>query len=167
MSREANDFYPTPHSILDILLHNLHWPKGSLIWEPCAGDGRVVDKLKSDGYSVISGDIQTGQDFFNCAGAESPFLLTNPPFKHIRAFIDHAFSIGVEHMALVCPERLWACKKGSEQMKRHKPSRFINLDWREDYLNKGGTPDRALAVSIWDTPNSSNTTYEVWSRLSS
>ena len=86
---------------------------------------------------------------------------------NLRGIGTYAFSIGVEHMALVCPERLWACKKGSEQMKRHKPSRFINLDWREDYLNKGGTPDRALAVSIWDTPNSSNTTYELWSSLSS
>ena len=167
MTRDANDFYPTPHSILDILIPSLKWSTDNLIWEPCEGDGRVVERLVKDGYRVVSGDIQTGQDFFEFTEAKSSFLLTNPPFKHIRAFIDHAFSIGVEQMALVCPERLWACKKGSDQMKRHRPSKFINLDWREDYLGKGGTPDRALAISIWNTPNSSFTTYEVWSRASS
>ena len=167
MIRKANDFYPTPHSILDVLIHNLYWPDGCLVWEPCAGDNRVVDRLTKDGFRVVAGDIQTGQDFFNYDVAPSPFLLTNPPFKYIRDFIDHAFFIGVEHMALVCPERLWACKKGSNQMKKHRPSRFINLDWREDYLGKGGTPDRALAVSIWDVPHSPTTSYEVWSRMPS
>jgi hypothetical protein len=164
MTRQSFDFYPTPHSILNLLICNLNWPIGSPVWEPCAGDGRVVDKMKDEGFKMFFGDIQTGQDFFDYNKAEAPFLLTNPPFKKIRPFIDHAFKIGVKQMALVCPERLWACKKGSEQMKRHKPSRFINLDWREDYLGKGSAPDRALAISIWESPNSEYTSYEVWSR---
>jgi hypothetical protein len=113
---------------------------------------------------VVSGDITTGDDFFEVRQAKSKHLLTNPPFKQIRPFIDHAFDIGVEKMALVCPERLWACKKGSNQLLRHRPSEFINMNWREDYLGKGGSPDRALAVSIWDSPNNPSTIYNVWSK---
>ena len=90
--------------------------------------------------------------------------MTNPPFKHIRPFIDHAFNIGINRMALVCPERLWACAKGKKQFLKHQPSRFINLDWREDYLGRGGKPDRALAISIWDGSINNKTKYEVWSK---
>ena len=120
--------------------------------------------FEREGYSVISHDITTGNDFFDWSKSPSIALVTNPPFKPIRQFIDHAFKIGVTHMALVCPERIWACKKGKEQFLRHQPSRFINLDWREDYLGKGGKPDRALAISICDGSFNKQTKYDVWSR---
>lgn len=160
--RNARDFYPTPASIINRLLSDLRW-RGS-VWEPASGDGRLARALEERGYDVVAGDVLTGQDFFAYSDAPAATLITNPPFRQIRQWIDHAFDIGVERMALVCGERLWACRKGSEQMQRHRPSRFINLDWREDYLNKGGAPDRALAISIWDRPHSDITTYEVWSR---
>lgn len=160
--RKPNDFYPTPMSIVDRLLDELDWT--GQIWEPCKGDGRVVAALLLRGHNVVGGDITTGQDFFQFQRPESVNLVTNPPFKTIRPFIDHAFKIGVQRMALVCPERLWACKVGREQFQRHKPTRFINMDWREDYLGKGGSPDRALAVSIWERPCAEKCSYEVWSK---
>ena len=161
--RVANDFYPTPASIIGAMLLRLDWDLGK-VWEPCAGDGRLVEALNVLGACVVSGDIVDGNDFFSCAHAEAETLITNPPFKRIRPFIDHAFEIGVTRMALVCPERLWACGKGYDQWQRHRPTRFANLDWREDYLNKGGAPDRALAVSIWNTPHADRCSFEVWSR---
>lgn len=162
--RHPTDFYPTPCSIIVSLLQNLNW-RDVHPWEPCAGDGRFA-KFIEDYYKVdvLSHDINTGHDFFEWNHAMRPDIITNPPFKYIRQFIDHAFQIGVKRMALVCPERMWACKKGYEQKQRHNPSRFINLTWREDYLNKGGSPDRALAISIWDCPNSAHTSYEVWNK---
>ena len=42
--------------------------------------------------------------------------------------------------------------------------RFINLNYREDYLGKGGSSDWALAISIWESPHASRCQYEVWSR---
>ncbi len=84
--------------------------------------------------------------------------------KKIRPFIDHAFDIGLERIVFVCPERLWACKVAREQFHRHRPARFINQNQREYYLGKGGSPDRALAISIWKSPNASLCQYEVWSK---
>jgi len=162
--RVQNDFYPTPQSILDVLVENLGWDKNTVIWESCAGDGRLVETFERAGYSVVAHDILTGDDFFDWSKAPSIALVTNPPFRPIRKFIDHAFKIGVLKMALVCPERLWACQRGKEQFLRHQPSRFVNLDWREDYLGKGGKPDRSLAVSIWDGAINHKTTYHVWSK---
>jgi len=162
--RHPTDFYPTPHLIIASLLHNLNWDNLNP-WEPCAGDGRFAEAIEQCyGIDVLSHDIMNGYDFFDWKVARRPDIITNPPFKQIRPFIDHAFKIGVKRMALICPERLWACQKGYEQKQRHNPSRFINLTWREDYLNKGGSPDRALAISIWDRPNSNHTSYEVWTR---
>ena len=137
--RNSRDFYPTPYSIINVLLSRLEWP-ASVVWEPCEGDGRLAGAMRFRGAEVIGHDIVTGQ------------------------FIDHAFDIGVERMALICNERLWACQRGYEQWNRHRPSRFANLTWREDYLNKGGSPDRSLAISIWDTPHSETCQYEVWDK---
>jgi hypothetical protein len=107
-------------------------------------------------------DIEQGQDFFDFKEAPCPDLMTNPPFKKIRPFIDHAFDIGVERMVLVCAERLWACKKGWEQFQRHQSARFVNLNYREDYLCKGGAPNRAFAISIWDSSHADRGDYHVW-----
>ena len=161
--RKENDFYPTPASIVAAIKNNWVPPNGC-IWEPCSGDGRIGFAFLESKYDVISGDIGTGQDFFNIRLAPAETLVTNPPFSKIRQFIDRAFDIGVKKMLLVCPERLWACKKGAEQFQRHRPSKWINLSWREDYLGKGGAPDRALAIAIWDSPCAEKCEYEIWDK---
>jgi len=161
--RKENDFYPTPHEILKAIMANCLFD--ARVSELCAGDGRIVVYLSEAGISVVSGDIATGQDFFDLDSAPTDQLFTNPPFKKIREFIDHAFAIGFKRLILVCPERLWACGKGLEQFRRHKPSKWINLTWREDYLQKGGSPDRALAIAVWDSPCADKCEYDIWERV--
>lgn len=161
--RVKNDFYPTPFSMAGRLIKEAD-SLGRIVWEPCAGDGRLVEMMRDKGKTVIAGDIEAGQDFFEYNSAAAPVIVTNPPFKDIRRFIDHAFNIGVKRMALIVPERIWASKTGLKQFQRHRPSKFINMSWREDFLNKGGSPDRALAAAIWTQPHSISTTFEVWSK---
>ena len=161
--RNRNDFYPTPESVVALIMREI-WDDVTQVWEPCAGDGRLVEAMERRGMTVFCGDIVTGQDFFDAVAAPCPTLVTNPPFRPIRKFIDHSFEIGVQRMLLVCPERLWACGRGSEQWQRHRPSRFVNMSFREDYLGRGGSPDRMLAVSIWDRPHSETCRYEIWDR---
>jgi hypothetical protein len=161
--RKPLDFYPTPMSIVEQIIERWSF-EGQDVWEPCSGDGRIARFLESKNCKVISTDIQHNEkeNFFSYSETLAPVVITNPPFKYIRQFIDHAFNIGVEQMALVCPERLWSCKKGRLQFNYFKPTRWANMDWREDYLQKGGSPDRALAVAMWDAPNSVNCNYEIW-----
>lgn len=162
MSRE-NDLYPTPMSIITAILD--HWQPPRQVWEPCAGDGRFARALvKAGALGTYQEDLTTGSDFFSHHRARLPTLVTNPPFGKIRQFIDHAFAIGVKKMVLVCPERLWACQKGAEQFNRRRPSVWANLSWREDYLGKGGSPDRALAVAIWNQPRSTMCDFQVWEK---
>ena len=98
--RNENDFYPTPHSIVKLLANYSEW-ESLYVWEPCAGDFRLVEALQARDYKVIATDLDQGQDFFDFKEAPCPHLMTNPPFKKIRPFIDHAFAIGVERMVLV------------------------------------------------------------------
>ena len=169
--RRENDFYPTPDAIVKRLVRHLadRWePTGDhnepTIWEPCAGDGRMVDALSQAGFKTVSSDIKAGMDFFKISQPLAEVVVTNPPFSHIRPFITHAFQIGIQQMALVCPERLWASGIGLEGFRNHRPHLWVNLSWREDFLGKGGSPDRALAIAIWDEPCAEKTIFDVWSR---
>tara|TARA_R100000808_G_scaffold24940_1_gene59677 strand:+ start:5904 stop:6440 length:537 start_codon:yes stop_codon:yes gene_type:complete len=165
MPRNANDYYPTPHSIINVALQHLNFDNIDP-WEPCAGDGRFANAIDLEfGVKTLRHDIATGNDFFDWTEAQRPDLITNPPFKHIRPFIVHAFKIGVQRMCLVGPERLWACKAGHNLWRDHRPSRFANLTWREDYLMRGGSPDRSLSISIWDSPHAARCSFEIWDRL--
>lgn len=161
--RRPNDSYPTPSSIAIELVYRWTLPTMT-VWEPCAGEGHLSEVLKKRVNKVISTDITRHEDFFEYTSPLAEIVVTNPPFKPIRSFIDHAFDIGVKKMALVCPERLWACRKGRDQFLRHRPSRWVNLDWREDYLQKNKAPDRALAIAIWECANADACVYEVWTR---
>ena len=78
--RVENDFYPTPVSIMSVLLRNVEWPvEGG--GEPCRGDGRLVAALQAKGYRVVSGDIDSWVDFFAQPRALSSTLITNPPLR--------------------------------------------------------------------------------------
>ncbi len=161
--REGDAYYTPPLIVQAVMAH--WWPLDeSLVWEPFAGDGRFAEALRARGHEVIAGDIDQGQDFFAYDTAPAPGLCSNPPFDRARDVIDHAFSIGVTSMALVLPERFWASDVGLKQFARHKPAVWANLSWREDYLGSGGSPDRALAVGIWQSRCAESCYFAVWGR---
>jgi len=67
-------------------------------------------------------------------------------------------------MCLVLPERFWASDIGRRQFEKYRPAIWANLDWREDYLGKGGSANMALAVAIWNCPCAARCAFQVWSR---
>ena len=70
--------FQSPPEALDPLLPYL--PQGAIIWEPCAGRGHLVTKLRQKGYDVLASDILYGQDFFEYEpGFPWEILITNPP----------------------------------------------------------------------------------------
>lgn len=75
----GKDECQTPPYALNPLLP--YMPAGATIWEPAAGDGYLVRAIEDQGYSVVSGDIKTGQDFFAYEPPAWDILLTNPPYS--------------------------------------------------------------------------------------
>jgi hypothetical protein len=92
--RIVNDKYCTPAWVTRVLLP--HIPIGiTSVWEPAAGDCHIADVLRTGMRRVFTSDIEAGTDFLRTTKAPDTCkaIITNPPFKIARAFIDHALSL--------------------------------------------------------------------------
>lgn len=100
--RQIDDFYATdPHS-LEILLKALERDNFKLhknIWECACGKGHLSKVLTNNGYNVYSSDLinrgygEYDKDFFNIVGISNHDILTNPPYKYAKEFVEHALDI--------------------------------------------------------------------------
>jgi len=107
--REVNDFYATDPLAIDKLLEveNLY----DYIWEPAAGEGHLVKRLREKGYSVFASDIiqrdyplDDVQDFLNIKTScykLSYDIITNPPYKYAKEFVLKALDL-IEQGRKVC-----------------------------------------------------------------
>jgi hypothetical protein len=96
-NREQHDYYPTPPGAVTPLLARERFT-GS-IWEPACGCGAMSRTLEQAGYLVRSSDLidrgfgAAGVDFLQQAKTWGDNVVTNPPFKLAREFVEHALSI--------------------------------------------------------------------------
>lgn len=105
-NRELNDFYPTPPEGTEALLQveTFDGP----IWEPACGNGAISEVLKTHGYEVISTDLvdrgygETGIDFLMEYKPLAPNIITNPPYKLARPFIEKSLSLTTGKVAMLC-----------------------------------------------------------------
>lgn len=94
VNRETHDFYPTHPGATRALL-SVETFDGS-IWEPACGDGAISLVLEAAGHSVISTDLidrgygEGGRDFMMEWAPRAPHIVTNPPFRWARQFVDRA-----------------------------------------------------------------------------
>lgn len=98
-AEREHDFYATPpeavHSLLSI---ESKWLPNGTIWEPACGDGAIAEVLRGAGHNVVCSDIvdrgYSGARVMNAFEADStykfPAIITNPPFKFARQFVDMA-----------------------------------------------------------------------------
>lgn len=100
--RQNEDYYATDPIAIDKLLKATKLPHN--IWECSCGEGHLSERLKQYGYNVFSSDLvdrgygemfidflQTGYIPFNTM--EDICVLTNPPYKYHKEFIEHALDI--------------------------------------------------------------------------
>lgn len=101
--REANDFYATDPNSLEIFLKALERDKFKLhenIWECACGQGHLSKVLEARGYEVYSSDlINRGYGIPDTNFLETleyklkKDILTNPPYKFAKEFVEHALDI--------------------------------------------------------------------------
>ncbi|MBB4192770.1 hypothetical protein [Rhizobium aethiopicum] len=94
-----HDFYATPPEATRALLAiEDKWLPAGTIWEPACGDGAIAQVLTSAGRAVICTDIVDrgfpGTKVMSIFDADwryrFPAIITNPPFKLAREFVDKA-----------------------------------------------------------------------------
>lgn len=101
--REINDYYATDPNALEIFLNKLDEDKICLhkkIWECACGEGHLSKVLKDREYEVYSTDIidrgycDSTIDFLKEKNRNYTCdILTNPPYKYAKEFVEHALEI--------------------------------------------------------------------------
>lgn len=100
--REVNDFYATDPKALEIFLKALDRDGIKLhhyIWECACGMGHLSNVLKNKGYEVYSTDLINrgygigGIDFLDSKPFGIDDILTNPPYKYAKEFVEHSLDI--------------------------------------------------------------------------
>ena len=79
------------------------------VWDPACGSGRIVMSARAAGLTAFGTDIVdrgfpgTGLcDFLTQTGSVAS-VVTNPPFKHARRFVEHALTVMTRRSAFLLP----------------------------------------------------------------
>lgn len=115
-ARIARDAYNTPHWVSDALLSDIaggvRLPRGSIVWEPAAGTGQMVERIEAHGLECIAADIaptstnmMAGSFLDDGKDAFLPFpfdaIITNPPYAISEAFVRRALDLTERARGLV------------------------------------------------------------------
>ena len=102
--REEYDFYATSPKAVE-LFYKHWWDRlglGNKIWEPAVGNGHIAETLKHliDGIELRVSDIVVRDypceqlDFLMSGDKVHEYdIVTNPPYKYAREFVEHAISL--------------------------------------------------------------------------
>jgi hypothetical protein len=95
--REVDDYYATDPVAIDLLLGVEKF--NDCIWEPACGEGHMSKCLVKHGHIVKSTDLVNrgygagGVDFFKQNDIFDGDIITNPPYKFAKEFIEKALEL--------------------------------------------------------------------------
>lgn len=97
--RAQHDYYATDPKAIDRLVEFEIFSKE--VWEPACGGLHLSKRLEEKGYTVYNTDIvkrvpnMQVLDFlqYNPPGKNTIDIITNPPYKKAREFVEHALAI--------------------------------------------------------------------------
>lgn len=91
--RKERDLYETPEWVTKALVPHIPAYVKS-VYEPAAGNGKMIRALGDAGYVVHADDVSEGRDFLQCGGPLSVWaIITNPPYVHASEFIEQALML--------------------------------------------------------------------------
>ncbi|MBU6167099.1 MAG: SAM-dependent DNA methyltransferase [Alphaproteobacteria bacterium] len=158
--RDPFDFDPTPpEAVTAFVAAERTALAGHRIWEPAAGDGRMVDALIGGGCTVIAGSdvIDRAAGRFPLANfLDAPLpdgctaIITNPPFNQAEKFIRRALADHhIPYLALLLKAQFWHAATRLGLHNRFPPTACLPLTWRLDFRG-GGAPVMDCNWFVWD-----------------
>ena len=95
--RESNDYYATEPKAAELLLEveDLH----KRIWECACGEGHIAAVFRKHGHVVYATDLIDrgygigGVDFLKKSAPYFGDIITNPPYKFAKEFVEHAIEL--------------------------------------------------------------------------
>lgn len=156
--RKERDLYETPEWVTLALAPHLP-TTDCVVWEPAAGNGKMVTALLKIGFDVTASDIVGGRDFLT-QPAIKPFraIITNPPYDLATEFIHRALMMLGRNgfAAMLLRTDFDHAKTRSDLFARHpyfakKVVLTKRIKWFED---SKGQPSFNHAWFIWDFAHS-------------
>lgn len=158
----GDDFYPTPEVAVRALMAVEKLPQ--IIWEPACGDGAIVTPLREAGHTVVATDLvdrgcpgATRVDFLRPLPARPVVdgIVTNPPFKHAREFVERSLQYAPFVAMLLRLNFLestrrkdWLETSGLSRI--HVSSRRLPMMHRGDWDGPKSTSAVCFAWMIWE-----------------
>lgn len=111
---------------------------GAAIWCPFdTRDSAYVRVLSANGFRVIYGHIQTGEDFFHADVPECGYIISNPPYSLRTQVMERLYDIGKPFAMLVNFQGIFGSQKRFQLFRAHRVE-MIWLSPRVEYITEQG-----------------------------
>lgn len=135
-SFSRNDEYYTPaYAVIPILKY---LKSGATIWCPFdTEESQYVKIFSANGFHVIHGHIQTGQDFFKIPVPDCDYIISNPPCRLKGKVIKRLYEIGKPFAMLINFQGIFDSKERFK-MSRENRVEMLWLSPRISYIRGNG-----------------------------
>lgn len=162
--REPDDYYATEPKAAKLLLDIEPFDKQDEIWECACGEGHMAKVFEDEGYRVKSTDLIdrnfgiSGVDFLQYKDTYKGHIITNPPYKYAKEFVEHSLDIIEDgyKVAMLLRLQFLEGKKRRELFNKYPPkfvyvsSSRIMCAKNGDFSNKDMGSAVAYAWFIWE-----------------
>lgn len=162
--REVNDYYATEPRAAELLCDLVKFSPH--IWECACGAGHLSQVFEQRGYQVKSTDLidrgygESGIDFLQCTEPFYGDIVTNPPYKVARQFVEKALSLVPvgNHVAMFL-KLTFMEGKGRKALFTQSPPRYIFVSSSRllcakngefEKMREGGGSAVAYGWYIWE-----------------
>ena len=137
-----NDEYYTPAYAVYPIMKYLK--KKSTIWCPFdKKESQFVQVLSRNGFDVIYGHIETGQDFFKVEVPDCDYIISNPPYSLKGDVFKRLYDIGKPFAMLINFQGIFDHKNRFEMFKNNRVE-MLWLSPRVNYIK----PNENLASGV-------------------
>ncbi|MBD5456928.1 MAG: sugar-phospahte nucleotidyltransferase [Lachnospiraceae bacterium] len=138
-SFSTNDEYYTPaYAVIPILKY---LKSGTTIWCPFdTEESQYVKIFSANGFHVIHGHIQTGQDFFTVPVPDCDYIISNPPYSLKGKVIKRLYEIGKPFAMLINFQGIFDSKERFKMFRENRVE-MLWLSPRISYKRGDGKPE--------------------------
>ena len=130
-----NDEYYTPSYAVYPIIKYLK--ESSTIWCPFdKEESNFVQVLTKEGFNVIYGHIETGQDFFKVDVPKCDYIISNPPYSLKGEVFKRLIEIGKPYAMLINFQGIFDNKNRFEMFKNNR-TEMLWLSPRVNYIKQG------------------------------
>ncbi len=130
------DEYFTPSYAVYPIMKRLR--PGAVIWCPFdTADSAYVKVFSRNGFQVIYGHIQTGQDFFQVDVPDCDYIISNPPYSLKNQVLERLYTIEKPFAMLINFQGIFDSQQRFRMFKEHRVE-MLWLNPRVAYLTEQG-----------------------------